>query len=149
MIAPELISRYPFFSGLAPKQLEILAKTAEGITVKDSEFIFHENDELRYFYIVVEGAVGIVLETEGKGDTVISAVGPGHVFAWSAMVSPHLATASAKALTDCWLIAFDRKRLMHAFGKDCKLGYRIMEKIIQISRDRLLDARLESLVFMA
>jgi len=149
MIAPELISRYPFFAGLEPQQLEILAKTAEGITTKVGESIFHESDELRYFYIVVEGAVGIVREKEDKGDTVVSAVGPGHAFAWSALVSPHLATASAKALTDCWLIGFDRKRLMHAFGKDCRLGYRIMEKIIQISRDRLLDARLESLVFMA
>lgn len=149
MIAPELISRYPFFSGLDFRQFEILAKNAEGITKKVGEYIFHTGDELGYFYIVVEGAVGIILEKEGKGDTLVSAVGPGHAFAWSAMVSPHLATASSKALTDCWLIAFERKRLMHAFGKDCKLGYRIMEKIIQISRDRLLDARLESLVFVA
>jgi CRP-like cAMP-binding protein len=149
MITPELISRYPFFIGLEIHQLEILAKVAEGLTVENGNFIFHEGDELRYFYVVVEGAVGIVLENKDREDTVISAVGPGHVFAWSALVSPHTATASAKALTSCWLIGFDRKKLIHAFQKDCQFGYRILEKIVQISRDRLLDARIESLVFQA
>jgi CRP/FNR family cyclic AMP-dependent transcriptional regulator len=149
MITPELISRYPFFIDLEIEHLQALAEAATGITVETGNFIFHEGDELSNLYIVVEGAVGIVLEKRGKGDTVISAVGPGHVFAWSALVSPHLATASAKALTSCWLIGFDRKKLMQAFQKDCRFGYRIMQKIVQISRDRLLDARIESLVFMA
>ena len=149
MITPELISRYSFFADLDLKQLDALASVAEGITAETGEYIFHGGDELHYFYIVVDGAVGIVLEKDNKPDSVISAVGPGHVFAWSALVPPHLATASAKALTPCWLAAFDRKKLLLEFQKDCKFGYRMMEKIVQISRDRLLDARIESLVFMA
>ncbi len=149
MITPELISRYPFFSGLELNQLKALASVAEGITVEQGEYIFHEGDELESFYIVVEGAVGIVVEKDGQPDAVISAVGPGHVFAWSALVPPHLATASAIAFTPCWLIAFNRKKLLHEFQKDCRFGYRMMEKIVQISRDRLLDARIESLVFQA
>jgi len=149
MITPELISRYNFFSDLELHHLEGLASVAEGITNEPGNYIFKEGDELNAFYIVVEGAVGIVRRKEGKADTVVSAVGPGHVFAWSAMVPPHIATASAKALTSCWLIAFDRKKLMSIFQKDCRFGFIMMQKIVQISRDRLLDARIESLVFMA
>lgn len=149
MITPELISRYHFFGDLEIDQIKALAEVAEGITFDAQEFVFREGDQLNSFYIVVEGAVGIVRETEGKSDTVISAVGPGHVFAWSALVPPHLATASAKALTTCWLVAFNRKKLLNIFREDCKFGYRMMQKIVQISRDRLLDARIESLVFMA
>lgn len=149
MITPELISRYHFFSNLDIHQLEALASIAEGITIDVNQYIFLEGDELNAFYIVVEGAVGIVRRLEGKSDAVVSAVGPGHVFAWSAMVPPHIATASAKALTPCWLIAFDRKKLMTIFQKDCHFAYIMMQKIVQISRDRLLDARIESLVFMA
>jgi len=149
MITPELISRYPFFKGLELSHLSALAGAAEGITIKGGEMIFEEGNELRYFYIVVEGAVGIVLQKPGKPETVISAVGPGHVFAWSALVPPHRATAGAKAFVPSWLIAFDRLKLLHEFQKDCRFGYRMMEKIVQISRDRLLDARIESLVFMA
>ena len=152
MITPELISRYPFFSGLELDDLTALANSADGNKKETGEFIFREGDELRCFYIVVEGAVGIVHEgprKDQKSETVISAVGPGRVFAWSALVPPYRATASAKALTPCWLIAFDCKKLFHAFQKDCEFGFRMMQKIVQISRDRLLDARIESLVFMA
>jgi len=147
MITPELISRYPFFTGLELNHLKILADFAEGLTFNLGAFVFHEGHDLQYFYIVVEGAVGIVLEKQDKQDTVISAVGPGHVFAWSALVDPYKATASAKAFTPCWLIGFNRLKLMQAFQDDFSFGYRIMEKIVQISRDRLLDARIESLVF--
>ena len=152
MITPELISRYPFFSDLELNDITALANAADGLTAETGDFIFREGNFLRNFYIVVEGAVGIVLEGTGKdkkSETVISAVGPGHVFAWSALVPPYKATASAKALTPCWLIAFDCKKLFNAFQEDCKFGYRMMQKIVQISRDRLLDARIESLVFMA
>ncbi|MCJ7702550.1 MAG: cyclic nucleotide-binding domain-containing protein [Anaerolineales bacterium] len=149
MITPELISRYHFFADLDLDQLNNLAKIGEGITTETGEYIFHEGDELHSFYIVVEGAIGIVHEKEKEPDTVVSAVGPGHIFAWSSLVPPHIATASAKALTPCWLITFDCKKLLHIFQKDCKFGYQMMQKIVQISRDRLLDARIESLVFMA
>lgn len=151
MITPELISRYPFFTDLQLEDITVLAAAGEGNNVGTGEFIFHEGDELGYFYIVIEGAIGIILEGKGpkKSDTVISAIGPGHVFAWSALVSPHKATASAKALTPCWLIAFDCKKLLEEFQKNCSFGFRIMQKIVQISRDRLLDARIESLVFKA
>jgi CRP/FNR family cyclic AMP-dependent transcriptional regulator len=152
MVTPELISRYPFFADLEMGDIQALAAIADGITVNAGDFIFHEGDELHHFYIVVEGAVGIILENTGKdknAETVISAIGPGHVFAWSALVPPNKATASAKALTSCWIIAFDCQKLYTRFETDCRFGYRMMQKVVQISRDRLLDARIESLVFMA
>jgi CRP-like cAMP-binding protein len=152
MITPELISQYPFFSDLELDDIKTLADAAEGITFETHDYVFKEGDLLHNFYIVVEGAVGIVhdeIRKDKQVETVISAIGPGHVFAWSALVPPYKATANAKALTPCWLISFDCKKLFNAFQDECKFGYRMMMKIVQISRDRLLDARLESLVFMA
>lgn len=150
MITPELISRYPFFSDLDMDDLAALAKSADGNTVENGMYIFHEGDKLQHFYIVVEGAVGIIhegIKDDSSTETVISAVGPGHVFAWSALVPPYIATASAKALTPCWIIAFDCRILFDAFKNDGEFGFRMMQKIVKISRDRLLDARIESLVF--
>ena len=155
MITPDLISRYPFFADLTPKQVAILADVAEGVTVETGEYVFHEGEDLCCFYIVVEGAVGVVLETPSKKDqsqmedVIFSAVGPGGAFAWSALVPPHKATASAKALSSCWLISFDCQKLIKVFEQDCEFGYRMLMKVAQISRDRLRDTRIESLVFTA
>lgn len=152
-ISSDMISRYPFFVDFNHDQISILANVAEGITKQTGEYIFHEGDDLEYFYIVIEGAVGVVYEAlqmdgnEQRNDVLFSAVGPGGTFAWSSLVPPHKATASTKALSPCWLICFDRKKLIEIFEKDYEFGYRMLIKVAQISRDRLRDTRIESLVF--
>ena len=155
VINSDLISRYPFFADLTHDQMEALASVAEGQTVETGAYIFREGDDLCCFYIVVEGAVGVVFETPNKAeqgqmeDVIFSAIGPGGAFAWSALVPPHQATASAKALSPCWLLSFDCQKLIKSFEQDCNFGYRMMMKVAQISRDRLRDTRIESLVFTA
>ena len=149
MITPELISRYHFFEDMDIDQLKALANIAEGVTFEEKKFVFRKGDRLKSFYIVIEGALAIVRETEGKPDAIISAIGPGHTFAFSSLVPPYLATASAKTLSPCWLISFDCEKLQVLFKENCQLGYKMMGKIVQICRDRLLDARIESLVFLA
>ena len=153
VITPDMISRYPFFADLNHDHLAALASVAEGLTAETGEYIFHEGDDLCCFYIVVEGAIGVVHEahqeeTQGKKEDILfSAIGPGGAFAWSALVPPHKATASTKALSPCWLISFDCSELLKTFEEDCEFGYRMLVKVAQISRDRLRDTRIESLVF--
>jgi CRP-like cAMP-binding protein len=155
VITPDMISQYPFFADLTPDQVTSLASVAEGLTAQTGEYIFHEGDNLCCFYVVVEGAIGVVHELsqkddpEPKEDVVFSAIGPGGAFAWSALVPPHQATASTKALSPCWLVSFDCKKLIQFFEEDCEFGYRMLMKVAQISRDRLRDTRIESLVFTA
>lgn len=155
VITTDLISRYPFFADLTPEQVVLLASVAEGVTIDTGEYIFHEGDDLCCFFIVVEGAVGVVIEVPQKDDhqkmedVIFSALGPGGAFAWSALVPPHKATASAKALSSCWLISFDCQKLIQLFEENFEFGYRMLMKVAQISRDRLHDTRIESLVFTA
>ena len=153
MITTDLISRYPFFADLTPDQIAKLASVAEGLTADTGEYIFREGNDLCCFYIVVEGAVGVVIEAPNKEepgqmeDIIFSAIGPGGAFAWSALVPPHKATASAKALSSCWLISFNCQKLIEIFEKDFEFGYRMLMKVAEISRDRLRDTRVESTVF--
>ena len=155
VITTDLISRYPFFADLTAEQVALLASVAEGLTVDAGDYIFHEGDDLCCFYIVVEGAIGVVIEVPQKNgsgqmeDVIFSALGPGGAFAWSALVPPHKATASAKALSPCWLISFDCKKLIEIFEENFEFGYRMLMKVAEISRDRLHDTRVESLVFTA
>jgi len=163
MISPELIRRYPFSAGLNDEQIVTLAKSATEETVSTGEYIFREGEKLCCFYIVTQGAVAIVIEVPDKSaaqpiadqlagelttkDITVSTVGTGEMFGWSGLVDPHTATASAKALTPCRLIAFNCDKLRKAFEKECRFGYLMMQKAAQISRDRLRDIRIESLAF--
>ena len=161
MISPELIRRYPFFAGLDHEHLVTLAKVAEELNVDTGHYFFHEGEELDRLYLVIEGAVAIVIEVPAQdvehklseqftgdlktNDIVLSAIGPGEVFAWSALVPPHAATTSGKATTPCRVIAFDGQELLRIFESDCQFGYLMIQKMAQVVRDRLRDMRTESL----
>lgn len=161
MVSPELLRRYPFFADLNPGQIVTLARAANELAVDEAYYFFHETEELRCFYIVVEGKVGIMVDfpdpavkqpvsrqLTGKlitREVVVSSVAPGEMFGWSALVPPHLATSSAKTLTPGRVISFDCQELRHSFEKDCQFGYLMMLKASQVIRGRLRDMRIESL----
>ena len=78
-------------------------------------------------------------------DVVISALGPGDAFGWSGLVAPHEASAGAKALTPCRVVAFDAAKLSAAFEENCAFGYMMMQKVAGLVSCRLRDMRVESL----
>jgi CRP-like cAMP-binding protein len=107
MISPEVLRRYPFFAGLSHQQIVNLAKVADELSVEADHYFFHEEEDLsNCFYLVLTGAVAIVIEVPDQGaeqkisdqlmgelktkDIVVSALGPGEVFGWSALVPPQI-----------------------------------------------------------
>lgn len=163
MVSPELIRRYPFFSGLDMEQITYLAKLADEEILDEGHYLFREDEETNQFYLLIEGAVGIIFELPERQveqklsdqfarklktkDIVISTISPGEVFGWSGLVPPHTATAGAKTLTQCRVITFETKELMKIFEEDCRFGYIMTQKAAQVMRDRLHDLRIESLAF--
>jgi len=150
MISPEVLRRYPYFAGLSADQMVTVANTAEEISAPAGHVFFHEGDVLNHLYIVLEGEVAILIElpTQNK-QAVTSTVGPGEVFAWSALVPPYQATAGVKALSVSRVLSFDCRALRKAFEQDCQLGYNMMQMLAQVIRDRLRDLRIETLACMA
>jgi CRP-like cAMP-binding protein len=164
MNSTEVLRRYPFFAGLSHDQLTLMAKVSSELIVEADHCFFHEGDSLTKLYLVLEGAVVIVMEVPDRDveqklsgqltgelqtkDIVISAVGPGEVFGWSALVSPYIATSTVKATTPCQVTAFDSQELLKIFDDDCQFGYLMTQKIAQIMRDRLHAIRIESLAHL-
>ena len=165
MVSPELIRRYPFFSGLNKDQILILTKAAGELIVDIGHYFFHDGDELDRFYLVLEGTVAIVCQIPDRDveqkisdqligtiqtkDVVVTTVGSGEMFGWSGLIPPHQATAGAKSLTNCRVITFDCKKVMEAFEEDCRFGYLMTQKTAQVIRERLRDLRIETLTYPA
>ena len=161
MVSPELLRRYPFFADLSAEQLITLANAADEMSVAEGHYFFHQEEELDHFYIVIEGKIHILVDLPDPdidhpvsrqltGDLItkeieVSRIEPGEMFAWSALVPPHRATSSSKALTPGRVISFDCRGLRQSFEEDCRFGYMMMRKASQVIRERLRDMRLESL----
>jgi CRP-like cAMP-binding protein len=165
MVSPELIRRYPFFAGLDYDHIVKLSKVANERSVEAGHCFFHETDDLKSVYLVLEGAVALVFEVPDQDveqqvsgqltgelktkDITVSTVGTGDVFGSSGLIPPHTATATAKAITPCKVLAFDSKELLKIFEEDCRFGYIMAQKAAQVIRERLRDLRIESLAHLA
>lgn len=150
MVSLELIRRYPFFAGLSLEQMTILAETANEEKVEAGYFFLHERDETPYLYLIVQGTVTVLIELPGQDrEIIVSTVGAGEVFAWSALVPPHTATASVMASTPCHVVAIDCLQLMEKFEEDPWFAYLMMQRAAQAIRDRIVVMTTETLAYLA
>ena len=161
MISAEIIRRYPFFAGLTYEQIVLLAKLGDESRVENNHVFFKENDVLKSFYLVLEGAVGIVIEIPDHDvkqtvsdqltgelktkDIVLSTVSSGNIFGFPALIPPHEANACAKAFVPCQVLEFNCTELLKEFDKDCGFGYVMTQRVAQLAVERLRDLRVETL----
>ena len=161
MISPERLRFYPFFGNFPHKNLLQLADMAEEMFVPAGEVVFREGQDIDHIFLIEAGAMGlsIAIPVQGKEhslsdqltgeleteEIVISALDRGDVFGWSGLIPPHISTATARALTDCHLLAFDCEELRNAFREDCRFGYIMLLKIGQVIRQRFEDLHMELL----
>ena len=164
MISPELIRRYEFFSGLTNEQIATIAKLSNEKSFDSGYYFFREGDKVDEFYLVIDGAVGILIEIPDPGtdqpvssqltggmktkDITTSTVTNGMVFGWPGLVPPNESNATAKALTDCRVIAIDCNELRDILKEYYELGYKLTLKAAQVIRERLMDLQIESLAFL-
>jgi CRP-like cAMP-binding protein len=161
MISPELIRRYPLSSGLSFDRITTLAVAANEVTVEAGHYFFYEGDTLRELFLVMDGQVDIVVSIPDRNhvqhiaeqimgnfvteDIIVSNAGPGQLFAWSALIPPHVSTAGARAATQTRVLVFDCEELLRIFQEDSEFGYLMLQKIANAIRQRLRDMRIQSL----
>lgn len=159
MVSPETIRAYPFFSGFSYNQIVELSMAAIELEVEPGYTFIREDQEIHHFYLVVEGKVSICVSIPHRDvvhtfqqqilreliteDVVISTLGRGEWFGWSAIIPPQVSTASVKAVTPCRVIEFDFQALEARFGDNCGLGQLLTLRAAQIVRQRLRDLRIE------
>jgi CRP-like cAMP-binding protein len=108
----EKLTGYPFFSFFNSEEISLLLYNAEKVNFSNNEIIFKEGDTGKYFYAIVSGQVAIRMEKSGK---TLATLNPGEVFGEMAVLDNHPRSATAQAVTDSELFAFDGRRLLEDF----------------------------------
>lgn len=150
MVSPEIIRRYPYFSGISLEQINLLANIAEETECEPNYYFHQEGDDIGKVYIILEGEISLVtsLPQQDK-EVVINTLGTGDVFGWTSLLPPYTAGAGAKSIGKCKLIEFDSTQLRAKFVEDYQFGYLMMIKIAQIIRERLDSIVIETLAYQA
>jgi CRP-like cAMP-binding protein len=147
MVSPELLRRFPFFAGLTDEELKSIAMISEEAKYDANTFIFRERGKADKLYVLLEGTVDIKVNTDEEGlqHETVSTLTHGDVFCWSAVVEPHMLTASGFTATPVTVVAIDGAGMRALFELDCHLGYRILQRSAEIISSRLKDTRIQML----
>jgi CRP-like cAMP-binding protein len=161
MVSPELIRRYPFFAGLTDDQIKSIAMLGEEQEIAEGEVLFEIGDAVSDLYLVEAGEFGIFLQATDHSvkhtvaeqlmrqikmeGVLVSRAEAGEVLGWSALIPPHEATGSAKALKASKVITLRGKKLQALFEEDRGFECQMIKKVAQVIRQRLADRQIETI----
>ncbi len=141
----EVLTRQPFFKGLEPHDIELIAGCASNVQFRPGEFLFREGNEANAFYVIKQGKVTVETFVPGRGSITLQTVVPDDVIGWSWLFPPYQWTFDARALDMTRAISFDAKCLREKSDEDHDLGYKLMQRFAQIIIDRLQATRMQLL----
>ncbi len=103
----------------------------------DRAVIFKEGQKAEHFYMLLKGK--LLLEAEVSDTIMISlgAIKPGYSFGWSALLGAPSHTSYAICNEPCEVLSIPGDRFRHLLNEDHTLGFRIMESVSKILKNRL------------
>ncbi len=99
-----------------------------GRSVKNNEIIFKEGDDGDQMYIIQEGSVKIS-RIIGNREHIIDILGKGDFFGEMAIVSRIKRTATATAIGNIQLLAFNREGFVQMIEKNAKIALNIIDRL--------------------
>jgi CRP-like cAMP-binding protein len=147
MISPELLRRHAFFADLSAAELEALAAMGAEQPLAAGETLFTEGGRADQFYFLAEGEMETLIETDEE-DIPLSSIPPGEPVGWSALIEPHVFTASARATRPSKVVAFPRAALA-ALLQDDHAAATLMRKLAELISRRLRDTQVQLLSLTA
>jgi CRP-like cAMP-binding protein len=143
------LRRFVFFAGFSDEELKQLAMAGREQAASVGEILFMEGKPAHNLYFLTEGVVEILNVGSGNKESVaVSSLPAGELLGWSAVIEPHIYTATARATRPSRVIAFagaDLEKLM----SDDRFANLLLKKIAHVIGQRLKDTRIQLLSLLS
>jgi len=141
----ELIGRHPFFAGLGPDAIRLIAGCASNVHFAAGDYIFSQGEAASRFYVLRHGRVALEIYSPGRGPLIIDTMDEGEVLGWSWLVSPFRYFTDARAVTPVSATALDGACLRGKCEADPELGYQLLKRVTSVMYQRLQSTRVRLL----
>ncbi len=130
-VTAEELAGLRFFKGLPGWALGRLARSATRRRFEQGAIIMRQNDDARYVFFLLSGAVQDLVYFEGVGDLLMGVQrDEGSIIAgWSAFKPPYRYTSSMRCEEPSVLVRLPREAFEQVFEEDPYLGYRILKRV--------------------
>lgn len=147
MIAPDVLERFPLFSGLDKGLIANIAKIGEKRALKGSEVCVAEGSKAVNLFLLLKGKMSLerrlpeswFIAHGGRQDAVVHVLQEREVLGWSSLIGAGTHTATARCLEDCDVVQVEGKRLMQILDENPEAAYPFMKKLAAIIASRLVD----------
>jgi CRP/FNR family transcriptional regulator, cyclic AMP receptor protein len=141
----EIIAQHPFFAGLAPAHVALIAGCARNVRYRPGEVVFREGESADRFFLVRAGRIGVDLQVPPRGALRVHTIEPGEILGWSWLFPPYRWSSSATALVATRALAMDGACLRGKLEDDPELGFDLMKRFASVMVRRLQSSRLQLL----
>jgi CRP/FNR family transcriptional regulator len=133
----QILKKSLIFSSLNEEELSGLADLAVESSFQPDEFIFWEDDEPDYFYVIARGRIKVVKHSSSGKEFIIAFFGPGEMFGEVAVFEGKPYPASAQAISASKVLGIKRQNFLDFLATRPQVALRI----INILGGRLRDAQ--------
>ena len=141
-----LLRNHPLFRGLAPDVIEQIGSYIKRRKVARGTTLFSKGAPGSGLMGVLAGSVKISVPSADGRDIVLNIIHEGEIFGEIALLDGHPRTADATAISDCELIAIDRREFMPFLRSQPDLALHLMT--VLCSRLRQTSEQVQDLTFL-
>jgi CRP/FNR family cyclic AMP-dependent transcriptional regulator len=136
----EVLRKSDLFGGLSDEQLGVVEKMCTAQVFEPGAIICKQDRKEERVYVIEEGLVGIILEVGPLSQRQIQAASNFETVGWSAMIEPHVCTATAKAVEKTKVLAFTGQELCDLCLTKPDIGCKVCRAVARVVAARLRHA---------
>ena len=137
----DLLSRDPFFEGLKPEYIALIAGCGQNVHYDAGAYLLREGEAAEKFFAIRGGSVAVETYVPSRGPVVLQTLGEGEILGWSWLFPPYVWQFDARAREEVRATAFDGACLRTKCDADPALGYDLMKRLARLISNRLEAAR--------
>lgn len=140
-----LISEHPFFAGLDPQYVSLIAGCGKNVRFLPRQYLLKEGSPADSFYLIRTGEVSIESYAPGHGPLIIRKAEAESIVGFSWLFEPFRVIFDARALTEVSAVHLDGACLRQKAESDHELGYVLMKRFAHMMLHLLQVTRLQAL----
>lgn len=141
----QIVNEHPFFHGMRPGQLHLLAGCASNEHFEAGQFLLRQGEEAAKCYLIRHGKVSLEVYTPDRGAIEVQTLGEGDILGWSWLVPPHRWRLDARAIEMTRAIVLDGERMRQECERDHELGYELLKRFNTVMAENLEALRFQLL----
>ena len=124
----DLLRKIPLFANIEPSKLKLLAFNSERLKFREGTELFHQGDMGDSAYIIINGAVGIVVSTP-NGDAKVAEVNKNDIVGEIAILCDVPRTATVVADQDVEALKISKELFFRMVGEFPQMAVEIMREL--------------------